>query len=248
MRFDAPPIRGRFLRRYQRFFADVELETGEVVTAHCPNTGSLIGCLEAGSPAWLRDAKNPARRLRTTWQAIRIDRTWINVDTSLPNRVVTEAVGTGAIPELAGYAERRREVAYGRGSRIDLLLTHPDRPPCYVEVKNTTYAEGDVALFPDAVTERGRKHLAELARMARRGARAVQFFFVSRGDVQVFRPADEIDPEYGRALRRAVRAGVEIAAWTARVGARRLELGAPLAIDLAPPRIRTRRLAGSTGR
>jgi sugar fermentation stimulation protein A len=232
VRFEAPPIRGRFLRRRKRFFADVELDSGEVVTAHCANTGSLVGCLAEGSPTWLRDSRNPARVLRTTWQAIRIGRTWVNVDTSLPNRVVAEALAAGAIQELAGYASVRREVPYGRASRIDLLLEAPERPPCYVEVKSTTLARDDAALFPDAPTERGTKHLAELARMARHGARAVQFFFVSRRDVARFAPADDIDPEYGRALRRAARAGVELLAFTARVEARRLVLDAPLPVEL----------------
>lgn len=236
MRFEDAPLRGRLIRRYKRFFADVRLASGESIVAHCPNTGSLLGCLEPESPVWLRDSRNERRKLRFTWQAVRVARTWVNVDTSLPNRVVLEALERGLVPELEGYDARRREVPYGRGSRIDLLLWNASGERCFVEVKSTTLAEGKTALFPDAVTERGRKHLRELARVARRGERAVQFFFVSRADVEVFRPADAIDPEYGRALRRAARAGVEILAWTVRVEPRRLELLAPLAVDLAPAR------------
>jgi sugar fermentation stimulation protein A len=236
VQFRAAPLRGRFLRRYQRFFAEVELADGERLTAHCPNTGSLLGCLEPGSPVWLRDSGNPERKLRYTWQALRCGRAWVNVDTALPNRVVAEALERERVPELAGYDQQAREVRYGRGSRIDILLSGGPAARCFVEVKSTTLRQGPAALFPDAPTERGRKHLAELERVARRGERAVQFFFVSRADVELFRPADAIDPEYGRALRRAARAGVEVLAWTARVEPRRLELAAPLPIDLAPAR------------
>jgi sugar fermentation stimulation protein A len=236
MQFPAAPLRGRFLRRYQRFFAEVELAGGERLSAHCPNTGSLLGCLEPDSPVWLRDSANPARKLRYTWQAVRCGSGWVNVDTALPNRVLAEALEHGLVPELAGYERRAREVRYGHGSRIDLLLSGPRRARCFVEVKSTTLRQGPAALFPDAPTERGRKHLAELERVARRGERAVQFFFVSRADVELFRPADLIDPEYGRALRRAARAGVEILAWTARVEPRRLELAKRLPVDLEPAR------------
>ncbi len=246
MRFPAAPLAGRFVRRYQRFFAEVELEDGARLVAHCPNTGSLLGCLAPGSPVWLRDSGNPERKLRHTWQAVRVGRTWVNVDTSLPNRVVAEAVAAGRLPGLAGYAALRREVPYGRASRIDLLLEDPARGTCHVEIKSTTLAQGEVALFPDAVTARGTKHLAELARLARAGQRAVQFFFVNRADVTRFRPADAIDPEYGRALRRAAAAGVEILAWTTRVEARELELLRPLPVEL--PDLRSPRRGGMRAR
>jgi sugar fermentation stimulation protein A len=232
MRFAAPPLAGRFLRRTKRFFADVELDDGTLVTAHCPNTGSLLGCLEPGARAWLRDSGDERRKLRHTWQAIRIGRTWINVDTSLPNRVVAEAVERGQIEPLAGYDTIQREVRYGENSRVDLLLSARDGRRCWVEVKNTTLAEGTTALFPDAVTERGLKHLRELTRRVRRGERAVQFFFVSRADVEALRAAEAIDPEYARALHRAARAGVEILAWSARVEPRRLVLGRRLRVLL----------------
>jgi len=233
MRFDAAPLHGRFVRRYKRFFADVRLdEGGELVTAHCPNTGSLLGCLEEGAPVWLRDSGDPRRKLRTTWQAVRIADTWVNVDTSLPNRVVAEAVAAGAVPALRGYAALRREVGYGSASRIDLLLEDPRKGHCYVEVKSTTLARGRAALFPDAVTERGRKHLAELAEMVARGHRAVQLFFVGRDDVGAFRPAWDVDPAYAEALVAARAAGVEVIAYSARVTPRRLELGRRLRLAL----------------
>jgi sugar fermentation stimulation protein A len=232
MRFAAPPLEGRFLRRYKRFFADVDVD-GEVVTAHCPNTGSLLGCLTEGSRVWLRDSGNPRRKLRYTWQAVRVGRTWVNVDTSLPNAVVCEAVEAGAVPELAGYDACRREVPYGRASRIDLLLSRADAPPCWIEVKSTTLVDGTTGLFPDAVTERGRKHLEELARVVESGGRAVQLFFVNRADVDLFRPADTIDPAYGAALRHAAAAGVEVLAYRTLVRPRSLALGERVSVDLA---------------
>jgi len=232
IRFDRPPLAGTFLRRYKRFFADVELAGGSVLTAHCPNTGSLLGCKQEGRPVWLRDSGKPERKLRYTWQAIKIGRAWVNVDTSLPNRVVAAAVAAERVGPLAGYDEHRREVRYGENSRIDLLLSGAGRPDCYVEVKSTTLTDGRTALFPDAVTERGRKHLRELTAMARAGHRAVQLFFVSRGDVERLCPADHIDPAYGTALREAAAAGVETLAWNTRVRARSLELKERVPVEL----------------
>lgn len=233
MRIEEPPIEGKLVRRYKRFLTDVELPSGEVITAHCPNTGSLLGCQEPGSAVILRDSGNPARKYRYTWQAIRVGRTWVNVHTGLPNALVGEAVERGLVPELAGYDAVRREVPYGERSRIDLLLEGAERSRCYVEVKSTTLAEGDVALFPDAVTARGRKHLGELARVVAAGDRAVQLFLVSRGDVRRFRPADAIDPAYGAALREAAAAGVEVLAYGTKVGRRSFELGRRLEVDLS---------------
>lgn len=232
MRITLPTLQGRFLRRYKRFFVDVELDDGSTVVAHCPNTGSLLGCLEPGNRAVLRDSQDPTRKLRHTLQALRVGPTWVNVDTGLPNAEVFEAIERAAIPELTGYDEAKREVKYGVNSRIDVLLSKRTGELCYVEVKNTTYAIGDTAAFPDAVTERGLKHLAELTREVRAGRRAVQFYFVSRSDVARFRPADEVDAEYGKALRRAVKAGVEVLAYAAEVAPDRLQLARRLPVEL----------------
>ena len=232
MRITLPTVEGKFLRRYKRFFADVELDDGSVVTAHCPNTGSLIGCLEEGRRAVLRDSQDDSRKLRYTFQAIRVGETLVNVDTSLPNAAVFEAIGLGLLPELTGYDEARREVVYGKNSRIDVLLTRKSGELCYIEVKNTTYAVGRAAAFPDAVTERGLKHLGELTRMVKAGHRAVQFFFVSRDDVDHFRPADEVDPVYAKALRKAAKAGVEILAYSNAVRPDSIELHRRLEIVL----------------
>jgi sugar fermentation stimulation protein A len=234
MLIELPVREGRLLRRYKRFLADVELPGGEVVTAHCPNTGRLLGCQPEGARAVLRDSQDSGRKLRFTWQTVEIEGTWVNVDTGLPNAVVHEAILAGRIPELAGYEEVRREVRYGEGSRADLCLTRGDET-CWVEVKSTTLARGGVALFPDAVTARGLKHLRELSAAVHAGQRAVQLFFVSRADVRTFRPADDIDPAYGAGLRAAAAAGVEVLAYSARVEPDRLELLDPLPVDLSPP-------------
>ena len=233
MKIDQPLVEATLVRRYKRFLTDVTLDDGTELTAHCPNTGSLLGCKEPGSRVWLRDTQNDKRKYRHSWQAIEVDGTWVNVDTGLPNAEVYAAIVEGRVPALSGYESARREVKYGSNSRIDVLLEDGDRR-CYVEVKNTTLAEGDVALFPDAVTERGRKHLGELVEMVKQGHRAVQFFFVSRDDVSGFRPADAIDPAYAGALREAAEAGVEVIAWAARSTPDAIELCAELEVDLSP--------------
>lgn len=231
MHIDAPLLKARFIKRYKRFFADVELEDGSTLTAHCPNTGSLKGCLEEGAPVWLRDSQNPKRKLRYTWQAICLDGHWVNVDTGMPNQTVFEAAQGGKIPCLRNFDSYKREVKYGANSRIDVLCEKEGKL-CYVEVKNTTLARGKTALFPDAVTERGRKHLGELSKMVAEGHRAVQFFFVSRDDVTSFRPAEDIDPAYAAALREAAAAGVEIVAYSSTATTDSLELSRKLRVEL----------------
>jgi len=233
VRIQNPIVEGRLRSRYKRFLADVEVADGSVVTAHCPNPGRLIGCLEPGSRVLLRDDASPRRKLRYTWQAIEVDGGWVSVDTSLANRLVAESIELGLVEALAGYEEVRREVTTSPGSRLDLELLGGERP-CFVEVKSTTLARGTAALFPDAVTTRGRKHLGELSRLSGEGARAVQFFLVGRGDVESFQPADDIDPAYGAALREAARAGVEILAYATQVRPDALELGGALEVNLGP--------------
>lgn len=237
VQFPLPPLEARFQRRYKRFFVDALLPDGTVVTAHCPNTGSLKGCRVEGARVWLRDSGDPKRKLRYTFQAIEVDGTWVNVDTSLPNRVVREAFESHSIPGFDGYTQIRPEVKYGTNSRIDVLLEGTDLPPCYVEVKNTTLAEDACALFPDAVTERGLKHLGELVEVVRQGGRAVQLFFVSRADVQRFRPADAIDPAYASGLRHAAQSGVEVRAFCATVTEQTLDLGREIPVDLEHPMV-----------
>lgn len=226
MRFDGGLIRGRLLRRYQRFLADVDLGR-ETVAAHCPNTGSMLGCAVPGSPVWLSRAANPKRKYPWTWELVQVpEGALVGINTGRSNRLVREAIEAGRIAELAGYGRIRAEVAYGeQRSRIDLLLSGDSRPDCYVEVKNVTAAvDKGVAFFPDAVTARGTKHLQELAALARRGTRAVLLFCAQRADAGEVRPADQIDPIYGRTLREALAAGVEAFAYGARVSADGIEL------------------------
>jgi len=212
MKLPHPLYPGRLIRRYQRFLADVLLDSGETVTAHCPNSGSMKGCNLPGSRVYLSVSSNPKRKYPHTWELVESDGVWAGINTALPNRVVHEAIALGEIPELCGYDAIRPEVPYGSASRIDLLLTGR-LPPCYVEVKNVTMVEGERALFPDAVTTRGQKHLRELMEVVRRGERGVIFFLVQRSDASAVAPADAIDPEYGRLLRLAVAGGVEALAY-----------------------------------
>ncbi len=225
MRFDGPLHKGRLLRRYKRFLADVELADGSVVKAHCANPGSMKTCLRDGARVWLSAAPGKNRKLPWTWELIYIGKSKIFVNPVRANRLVAEAIESGAIAELAGYDGLRREVPWGK-SRIDMLLEGGRRPcRCYVEVKNVTLAlGGGRSAFPDSVTERGRKHLEELVRIRRRGHRAVLFFCASRDDTRQVEPADEIDPAYGTALRRAAKAGVELLAYRVRITARRVDL------------------------
>lgn len=210
-------IPGRLIKRYKRFLADIELEDGSMVTAHCPNSGSMLGCNRPGSPVMLSRSDNPTRKLAYTLELVQVDRWWVGLNTMLPNRLVEEAILNGTITELQGYARLRREVAYGsERSRIDLLL-EGEQGRCYVEVKNVTLVEDDRALFPDAVTERGQKHLRELQEVVQSGHRGVILFTVQRGDGRAVAPADATDPAYGRLLRKAVANGVEPLAYRAMV-------------------------------
>jgi len=231
-------IPARLIRRYKRFLADVQLETGEQITVHTPNTGRMLGLTEAGSRIWLKDSQNPKRKYRYSWvMASSATGTPVGVDTHLANKLVIEGIEAGVISELQGYDDRQTEVRYGNeNSRIDILLKNeakPDSVPCYVEVKNVTaMLEPGMAAFPDAVSARGSKHLRELILMKQQGARAVIFFCVTREDVQAFRPADEIDPEYGRNLRQAAAAGVELVAYRARLSTQAIYLQDRLPITL----------------
>lgn len=213
MRIDKPLLEGRFVRRYKRFFCDVELADGRTVAVHCANSGSMAGLQTPGAPVILSDSGDEKRALRMTLERVRVGRAWVGVNTMLPNRIVRHGIENGLVPELAGYGVVRSEVVCGPSSRIDLLLEQPGRPRAWVEVKNTTLRDGAVARFPDAVTERGRKHLGELERLAAEGDRAVMFFLVNRTDCDSMAPADDVDPEYGAALRRVAARGVEILAY-----------------------------------
>lgn len=233
MRFPDPLIPGRLKRRYKRFLADVELDGGEPVVAHCANPGSMLGLAEPGMRVWLSPSRNPARKLKYSWELTAVGEHLVGINTGHPNGIVAEAVAANRIAELAGYRTLRREVRYGRNSRIDLLLESPDRPPCYLEVKNVHLKRNAAAAeFPDSVTKRGAKHLEELAAMAESGARAAMFFLVQRGDCSHFEIAADIDPAYHRALLEARERGVEALCYACRVGREGIELDRPLPLRL----------------
>ena len=212
MRFSTALSKGTLIRRYKRFLADVTLDDGTQVTAHCPNTGSMESCYEEGSTVWLSPSENPERKLKWTWEFTATESGLIGVNTSRPNEVMAEAVKEGKIPELAGYSSVRREVKYSNNSRIDLFLEAPGKKNCYVEIKNTTLRRGNKVLFPDAVTARGLKHLKDLSEMVKEGHRSVMVFFVNRADGESFSPAGEIDPKYAAALKDSIKNGVEVLA------------------------------------
>lgn len=233
MKFDHPLIPGKLLQRYKRFLADVELTSGEVVTAHCMNSGSMLGLIDPGNPVWLSPATNLAAKLKWKWEIVEVEGVAVGINTSHPNRLAAEAVAAGEIAELAGYRSVRREVKFGQeNSRVDLLLEdHRDGlPPAYVEVKNVTLKEGEAAAFPDAVTARGAKHLRELAAMRATGARAVMFYIAQRADCTHFSLAERIDPAYADAFRAARQAGVEAIVYQCQVSPAEIRLDRPLAI------------------
>ncbi len=211
--YNYPPlIPGTLLKRYKRFFADIELETGEIITAHCANTGPMTGIYVPGSPVRVSKSNNPKRKLGYTWEMIQLGDTWVGVNTNLPNAVIKLALHRGLFPDLTPPGtEIASEVPYGidNGSRIDFLLTAASGKKTYLEVKNTTWSQGNIALFPDTVTTRGQKHLQELIALSP-AAEAVMLYFINRDDCSYFAPGDRGDPEYGRLFRRAMVEGVKI--------------------------------------
>ena len=216
MILEKPVLTGSLLKRYKRFLADVVLDDGTVITAHCPNTGRMTTCAEPGYRVALSDSGNPKRKYRYTWELVHNGDCWICVNTGRANEIAFEAVSKDWIPELAGYDEVIREQKFGN-SRFDLLLKTGENL-CYVEVKNVTLlAEDGTYAFPDAVTERGRKHLNELIDVVNAGHRAVMLFVIPRSDGSGFRAAHEIDPKYAEALKNAAACGVELHAWQAEV-------------------------------
>jgi sugar fermentation stimulation protein A len=209
-----PPLQaGRLVRRYKRFFAEIELETGEVITAHCPNTGPMTCISTPGSRVQVSQSENPKRKLAYTWEMIEVNETvptWVGVNTGMPNRVMKQALQDHLFADLDPYDQVEAEVAYGQeGSRIDFVLRGANQRPVYVEVKSTTWAKGTLALFPDTVTTRGQKHLRELQALCPQ-ERAVMVYFINRGDCTQFSPGDSADPTYGQLLREAIQAGVEV--------------------------------------
>lgn len=235
MQFDSPLIPARLVRRYKRFLADVILEgENEPVVAHCANPGSMLGLCPPGARVWLTESRDPRRKLRWSWRLVEIGDTIVGIDTALPNLIAGEAITAGRIPALAGYGRLTREVAYGRNSRIDLLLSDGGgRPDCLVEIKNVTLSRRPgIAEFPDSVTARGAKHLEELGDAAEAGRRAVMLYLVQRSDCERFTQAADIDPFYARAYAKARARGVEALCYTCRVGLDGIALDRPIPIFL----------------
>jgi sugar fermentation stimulation protein A len=219
MQFKSPLIRGKLIRRYKRFLADVKLDTGETITAACPNTGSMLGLTEVGNCVWLSRSESPTRKYPHTWELVEIpNQGLVGINTGQPNRIVTEAITHGKVAELKGYATLRNEVKYGRNSRIDILLEDTKRPSCYVEIKNVHFfRKPGLAEFPDCVTERGTKHLVELSNMVKEGARAVMVYLIQCQIPSRFALADDKDRTYFSEFRKARTAGVEALALTCHV-------------------------------
>ena len=209
-----PMAHGRLVQRYKRFFADVTMDSGEALTAHCPNPGAMLGLNAPGLGVWLSRSDKATRKLAWTLELVEADGGMVGVNTLNPNRLVAEGLATDAIPELAGYAVHRREVKFGAASRVDFVLTGPGRPDCYVEVKNCHLRrQGALAEFPDCVAARSAKHLRELAAEVARGNRAVQLFVIQRTDCDRFAACADLDPVYAAGLEVAADAGVEVLAY-----------------------------------
>jgi sugar fermentation stimulation protein A len=211
-----PPLYpGILLRRYKRFFAEIQLDSGEIITAHCPNTGPMTGVSTPGSAVQVSKSDNPQRKLAYTLELIQVHDntpTWVGINTVLPNKIVKIALTKHLFPELGEYTQIKGEVVYGQDkkSRVDFYLTgNTEQRPIYLEVKNTTWAQGTLALFPDTETTRGQKHLRELTALLPQ-TRAVMLYFINRGDCTEFAPGDTTDPVYGKLLRNAIALGLEV--------------------------------------
>ncbi|WP_424932812.1 DNA/RNA nuclease SfsA [Amaricoccus macauensis] len=233
MKFETPLIQGTLLRRYKRFLADILLEDGREVTAHCANPGAMLGLNSPGMKVWLEPSNNPKRKLPFSWRLVELEEGHLaGIDTSLPNRLVGEALAEGRIAEIAGYENYRPEVKYGTGSRVDFLATGEGQADTYIEVKNVHLRrEGDWAEFPDCVTTRGAKHLRELALVAQSGRRAVMLFVVQRTDCGRFRLAEDLDPAYARAFAEARAAGVEAIAYQCAITTAEIRLAGPVPVQ-----------------
>jgi sugar fermentation stimulation protein A len=229
MKFAEPLIAGRLVKRYKRFLADVVLDSGETITTTCPNTGSMMGLVAEGSKVWLSTSDSPTRKYKHTWELVEADfgagPTMVGINTNHPNRIVSEAIAEGKIKELKGYAELKREVKYGTNSRIDILLSDTKKSPCYVEIKNVhMMRKSPRAEFPDSVTERGAKHLAELSRMVQAGNRAVMLYLIQIPTPTSFSFASDIDPAYVKAFDLARESGVEALAYRCAISADAIEI------------------------
>ena len=230
MQFSPPLIQGTLIKRYKRFLADVELADGSIVIAHCPNTGAMTGCAEPGWKVWLSPSNNPKRKLLYTWEVVLTDQLhWIGINTHKANVLVKEAIQQNKITELLGYSSLRAEVKFGKeNSRIDFLLTDPEKVDCYVEVKSVTLSDDNVGCFPDAKTLRGQKHLRELSLIASQGKRAVLLFCVQHSGIQSVQVAKHIDPDYAKELEQAMLSGVQILCYDCNISSEKIHINQSL--------------------
>ena len=222
MKFENELIHGTLIKRYKRFLADVKLDDGSEITAHCTNSGSMKSCLENGAEVYLSPVNDPNRKTRFTWEMIKINGDWVGINTNNPNQLVYEAFLSNSVDGLDGYSTVKREVKFD-DSRFDIYAEN-EHEKCFTEVKNVTLKEGKYALFPDAVTRRGQKHLKTLIEVKQQGLRAVMIYLIQRSDVKIFAPAKEIDPDYADILKQAVEKGVEIFPIQAKVSPKKIEL------------------------
>ncbi|MFH1804385.1 MAG: DNA/RNA nuclease SfsA [Pseudomonadota bacterium] len=230
----SPLIHGHLIVRYKRFLADIELDNSEIVTAHCANPGAMTGLKEPGMEVWLSVSDNPKRKLKYSWEICKVGDAMVGINTAHPNSIVAEAIEAGHIPELTGYANLKREVKYGKNSRIDILLSDPLRGACYVEIKNVHLKRDNavpgLAEFPDTVTVRGAKHLDEMAEMVAQGHRAVMFYLVQRTDCNRFALAADIDPNYAARFALATARGVEVICYDCDIDTDRITVRRPLCL------------------
>ncbi len=230
MHFPTPLIKGKLLKRYKRFLADIELENGEIVVAHCTNSGSMRSCIEIGADVYATPVNEHKRKTKFTWEMIKINNSWVGINTGWPNVLAYNYIKNNEIPKLSGYTNVKREVKFG-DSRFDVFCEN-ENEKCFVEVKNVSLKDGDYALFPDSVTTRGRKHLNTLMEVKKQGMRAVMLYIVQRSDVDIFTPAKDIDPEYANALVNAYENGVEVIVYQAEVTPEKITLKKEMPFEL----------------
>ena len=222
MHFQEKLVHGTLIKRYKRFLCDIRLDDGNVVVAHCTNSGSMKSCIETGAEVYLTPVNDPKRKTKFTWEMIKINGDWVGINTGNPNKLAFDAISQNKIPGLQECTTVKREVKFG-DSRFDVFAEN-ETEKCFVEVKNVTMKEGKYALFPDAVTTRGQKHLKTLMDVKSEGMRAVMLYIVQRSDVKLFAPAIQIDPEYAKTLNTAVINGVEVIVMQAKVSPEKIEL------------------------
>ena len=233
MKFDPPLVKTKLIKRYKRFLADVELPDGSQITVHCANPGSMLGLTEPGINAWISDSQNPKRKLRYSLEMVEIGSTLVGVNTNHPNKLAVEAIQNGRIPQLAEFDTLQTEVKYGQNSRIDILLETEGQPKTFVEVKNVHFQrQTGIHEFPDSVTQRGAKHLDEMAREVEAGNRAAMLYVIQRNDGDVFRISGDLDPNYEAAFIRARAAGVEAYAIRCNVTPQAIDAAEPVALEV----------------